>query len=504
MLSVRPMKLPALTFSILLWLAFGCSPAFATIFRVVPWRTLVSEADFVGVIECTVAGGIVARYQVVDSWKGVANGEQLTVRIPVDPFGPQFPTVLCGQRFVVVAFRDQGFIPPENITPLGWRRLHADYGVPQMAEVREGQLIERLNPFTMDATSLDIFKRQAVDFIGKPAEEQEKIRLLNGGALRLPTNADPSQEARLEAIPASVSAKEAAQGILQMATQADERTRQHLLDHLGDGGGLATLEVLEQMEPGAWSWQKHDLERTKESIKVRAGLLPRRGYAAPKDWIPTPDQIEQAREELRQPRDRVPWAAVRIMSPRDPARVVEMLLQWQPKESVSPASDVGYYLGSQFVHLCGRDREMHLTALLKACDPWIKTAAAVYLCFENPALGKTSLKDMCSLEGGPGGWAALVLASRGDKSAVPRALELYKASQDRHDMEKRLRVLLSNSARHSGLQQPPLLGGSPDSETLEAAHLRRFEEVKKWWDESLDKIILFDPWLEALDKQKVD
>src|SRR6266545_3709826 len=40
----------------------------------------VNNADMVGVIECVTAGEIVARYRVVESWKGPKEGTVLTVR----------------------------------------------------------------------------------------------------------------------------------------------------------------------------------------------------------------------------------------------------------------------------------------------------------------------------------------------------------------------------------------------------------------------------------------
>jgi hypothetical protein len=34
------------------------------------WEQMVADASFVGIVECETAGGIVARYRVIESWKG--------------------------------------------------------------------------------------------------------------------------------------------------------------------------------------------------------------------------------------------------------------------------------------------------------------------------------------------------------------------------------------------------------------------------------------------------
>ena len=43
---------------------------FGTSIMTMTWEQLVTTADFVGIVECQVAGGIVAKYKVMESWKG--------------------------------------------------------------------------------------------------------------------------------------------------------------------------------------------------------------------------------------------------------------------------------------------------------------------------------------------------------------------------------------------------------------------------------------------------
>ncbi len=110
-------------------------PAFATKIDPIPWDELVLGADLVGIVECQTAGGIVARYRVLESWKGPKAGTLVTIRQAVNYWEPQFPISLCGQRYLVTAFRST---TPNNIVsttsggavPLWWRIIPTDYSVP--------------------------------------------------------------------------------------------------------------------------------------------------------------------------------------------------------------------------------------------------------------------------------------------------------------------------------------------------------------------------------------
>ena len=127
-------------------------------------------------------------------------------------------------------------------------------------------------------------------------------------------------------------------------------------------------------------------------------------------------------------------------------------------------------------------------------------------------VGTEALHRMMALEHDPGSWAAVVLASRGEKATMIKAIELIAVPRDYsrraaiHDnLIKRLLVLLSNVAAQSGIPQPP----APAKEYAESqendAILAQFaEDLKTWWRTHEDKIVLRDPWLELLEKQKVD
>ncbi len=103
----------------------------------------------------------------------------------------------------------------------------------------------------------------------------------------------------------------------------------------------------------------------------------------------------------------------------------------------------------------------------------------------------------------------MTLARRGHKEAVPRALNVFfeKVRSDEENiresgmagvphgnLQKRVLVLLSNSARVSGVPQPAV------SEKRE----EHFHALTRWWQAHENKLTMCDPWLPILEKQKVD
>ena len=99
------------------------------------------------------------------------------------------------------------------------------------------------------------------------------------------------------------------------------------------------------------------------------------------------------------------------------------------------------------------------------------------------------------------------LARRGHKDAVARGLEVFRelAPADRQspgsmesvphrNLQKRVLVLLSNSARAGGAPQPAPPGQAPSS----------FDSLVTWCKKHGDKLVLRDPWLGILEKQKID
>lgn len=118
---------------LLVWL-LGPEPVNATTIDPLTFEELVLGADLVGVVECVTAGGIVAEYTVVESWKGPKRGTRLCIRAAVNYWEPQFPVALCGERYFVTAYKSA---PARVVSmsegggvPLWWRDLPADFRLP--------------------------------------------------------------------------------------------------------------------------------------------------------------------------------------------------------------------------------------------------------------------------------------------------------------------------------------------------------------------------------------
>ena len=153
----------------------------ATIMDPLLWEQLVAGADLVGVVECQTAGGMVARYRIIDSWKGPPVGEEITIEIPTLFMGPQFPTVLCGEKYLVTAFSSS---PPSTListfgggsVPLWWRNLKADYQLP-FGQGIVSSTSTASGFFYSNCTTLEEFKEQAQRLIEMPPEERERVLL---------------------------------------------------------------------------------------------------------------------------------------------------------------------------------------------------------------------------------------------------------------------------------------------------------------------------------------
>ena len=190
----------------------------------------------------------------------------------------------------------------------------------------------------------------------------------------------------------------------------------------------------------------------------------------------------------------------------DPTPVFLELQAWQQPASKTGGrpAETAHSKASFAAHHCGVDREKHLKSLLRAEHPLIRVTGAVYLCFENEKLGKEELTRLTKLEGDPGAWAALTLARRGDKTAVPRLLEVFtgplrldnKQTPFQRQICQQALVLFSNSAQKSGVAPPPRA----------PTYLEYTDptEIRAWWTQNADRILLHDPWMEKLARQKID
>lgn len=494
------------------------------------WEQLVTSADFVGVVECTVAGGMVAKYRVVDAWKGEP-ADEVSIRVAVNYWEPQFPIALCGVRFLVTAYRST---PPSTIAstttgggvPLWWRQIPSDYCLP-LFQGRINLSEENEQFFDSPYKDLASFKQAVLSLLQMPAEKQEEVllrvlsdkyldmaRRLNGGK----SQDEEGRDELLNGLKDRIAQETSPSAIVQVLLQAPKEIREGYVGQiLRQAGGKITLGILEKLPAHDPPFRADDFEYTMWEIRRRLGDSGNsQPHQRPPEQEPSHEELQRLRNALAQGQEARDFGkALDLLTLHDPEFVAKYLTSWvNPRRTWRDAAE-GYVLGSYFAWKCSSRRESHLRSLLSAKNGYIRVAAATYLCFENEHLGKRHLRKLARLDGDPGVWAALNLVRRGEKSAMPRALEVFSsmgesnmAGVPHRNLQKRLLVLLSNSCKASNITMPDILYGTRDRTGRwkggSVSPQKAREDNLAWWDRTKGRLRIHDPWLPELTRQKID
>src|SRR5262249_17031750 len=143
---------------------------------------------------------------------------------------------------------------------------------------------------------------------------------------------------------------------------------------------------------------------------------------------PTDDNIAKYRAILKASPDHHEFnEAFAWLTRHDPGTVAAFLREGNFPDSFAGAVPIerraksrAYAMSSSFGVACKNDRVRHFMELLKSPVDFVRVAAAVYLCYEDEAAGVAELRKLLALPEEAGGWAALTLARRGFKDAMPR------------------------------------------------------------------------------------
>lgn len=504
-----------------------------------PWQPIVNSGDLVGIIECVTAGEIVARYRVVESWKGPSEGTLLTVRGAASVFEPTLPIVLCGERLVVAAWKYRPeyrlatglglTMGPGGSLPPFWRDDHPDYFIPSGLNFCElsqdpqlGKEEAGVRMFGGYAGDLDSFRLDVKALLALPDEAREAavLRALidwhikdnRGGSTFVP---DAAQVAELVARANTTRVDSIVTALDDFVEHGrpGSWSAAHLVLYMG--GGPRTLDRLATVSNEHGAWPGNTLPSIIHGIRQRLGLDPMEDYnpiAVPPR--PTDAGLDSMRGLLRNPPQTDPaWRAYgpgrkafETLAVYDPEFLASYLTTWSPGPDPRYGSE-GYGLGSFFAWRCTRNRAGYLRRLTRAKDPYVRVAGAIYLSFENEPEGVRALREFMSLPGDPGALAALNLARRGSKEAASRALDCFLRVPDptvydrlHRNLQKRLLVLLSNSAAGSGVPQPGRWGYVEDQDE----QLRVHENLVDWWNTNSAKLVLRDPWLDEWKRQKIE
>lgn len=467
--------------------------------RPVAWEELAFRSDLLAVVECTTAGIDVARFRVLDSWKGPAEGAEFTLRIGGS--GRGVVAALVGEQYLAAGFR-AGAAPPAaavafaNPNPLAWRALPADFAAP--AGRRLVPLPEDVEPnlrsFVFAPATLAGLRRDVAEFLRRPPAEQE-ARSIRGAAhiFFAVTKPGPAAEragALLRSVDAAGDVAAIAAVLLAAAAQPEwrETPPYTFVGPLGEAGGPLARAALEAIP----------VSRSDERSK-------------PCRW---------ALSALGEHLDPAPAAA----PPRSPPPLEEWLARFAPecaRASVQETADAllcwrggatAYAAISAFGHACGEGRAELLRALGNAADPWVRAGAGVYLALEDPLAARPLLEREQLCPGPTGALAALALAGRGDARAVDRLVEFLGDRSGGgpdafvlRNLQFRVRVLLSNSAARAGVEQPEATTRfqrdlMDPGEPSERAHAH----YRAWWARHRGEVVPFDPWLEELALQRID
>ena len=392
--------------------------------------------------------------------------------------------------------------------PLWWRRIPADFRFPLM----QGKF--RVTPDDEKSQEFKHMLTKVRKLLAMTPTEQEAALLLAlidenllGGRGSKKSEKNEAMRKKFDGLK---TADEMVGELLRLAND-DPKTWGHPTFRVLYKGGMAkTLAIVEKLPKGKAPWTERQFEYILEDIRVRLAKRDPVQRADPDDPIdktpPTAEELAILRKAPADPKSEDWHKALVRLTRHHSESVAEMLMKWMSPEADKRRQRVpSHGIASYFAVECGKDREKILTVLLDAADPWIRVTAAVYLCFENQEKGVAALKKMAMLEGTPGAYAALTLARRGHKDAVPCALELFPKqwteesdadnfSTVEENLQNHLLVLLSNAARAGNAPQyRPAKDSRPTLDSLQT-----------WWRENQANVVLRDPWMEILAKQKID
>ena len=487
-----------------------------------PWYYQVAQASFVGVVRCEVAGVVAAKYRVIESWKGAPVGSLLTIDQQFETYGAYSPFALCGEKYLACVFSTTYLSPrPFDLTrlaglasPYWWRDAEALYYTHKLPDlllmpVKQSRGFDQFGMWGKKVT-LQAYRDSVLTFLSLPPAERES-QVLRDSAKKTMRYSQYEPAEKLAARVDSLALDSLVSEILTMEIE-HPRGRSVFLEYLLVIGRERTLLALRsprglQAFPGDTLDPRHPIRR------IADREIPKRATRSP--WIPAnTDSALQVNRVAFTP----PWGdrfmeAFTWLAEHDPESVV----RWFEQDSVLPPPGwhrtTAFSLASYFAWRCSSEREAMLRRMLNAPNPTVRVAGAVYLTFEDSTAGVLSLRELSTLDGFPGAWAATVLASQGDRQAMSRALEVFRmytesTFDDRENratrgLQARLLVLLSNSSHASGVKMP------------EADWARRYgdwdkrfkkgaKELMEWWRKKGDRIQLVDPWRELYSSQRVD
>lgn len=502
------------------------------------WAQLSLSADFIGIIECTKSGGIVAEYQVIQTIKGLENtGDLIRLRMATDYWGGHFPTALVGERYLITGFKENapiGLISTSSggSVPLWARDLPYDYRLPLSSGIMVLSPNRKGTPFSFsdshlkfywgmnEETGAELLVKNIQGLLAATPEEQDLFILKElykkyeideyRSYVGEPVIFNKYQW--LEQVKGYQDATELVNYIWNISG------RLNILEQgpYSDETAQVVYDLISSVDQEEYQLKYYNFRNPNQTInneENKALNLP----------AITNLDIQQAEQNFKQYLKSSKWQetdlwydAFDVLAVEKPDIIVDYLLQYSNTGKEWQDRDDGYLLASRLL-IKGSPLSTNLIKSLRSAkSDQVRVASIVYLALNNPLVGVSELenlhhlKDLEQLSPDMKLWLSLNLVRHGNKKAVGDFFETiifsYANSFDRladghmryflSNMFNRMQVLLSNSAAISGVPQPPLYANS----VLEynSSHRDTLTPLINWWKDNESKIILSDVWMKEL------
>lgn len=519
------------------------------------WEQSAFGADFVGVVECTTAGGPVAEFRVLESWKPGPAAETLRLLNCSYYWELHYPAMLVGERYLFMTRRTDPIpaVLRGNVygkVPAWWRQIETDSYWPYYRcqrilppdswqgrfECRGAEMLS-LNEFRdyiKEILALDLPAREIVlmrlllQKYAHPQDRQHWSAQTTAAFERLLKQFDQSDDPALllrqfwefttsdydtthyifrAVVEQAVYTETLWTELKTMLSESPhmrQRDQYYLLTMI-----LWRVREVEELLPVARRYAAELRERLDSVDPQSEEAANLRGNVQHLDHILgrlpvnvlTAEDLAECKKQFREDNnlDYYRWTqAFEVLSQEEPDVVCKWLCKWKNPGKDPWRASQGYELASRFAWKCRDERTQYFTRLLKAKDAWVRVAAAFYLTLEDEEEGLKALSKCARLRGALGTWAALNLAARGDLRAMDQAVKAISDSKYREGMVTPqdapvhwVQVLLSNSAKYSGLDPSGLMKRTPES-------------IAAWWADNRSKVTLHDPWLAVLTQQRPD
>ncbi|SFD75448.1 hypothetical protein [Pseudoalteromonas denitrificans] len=497
------------------------------------WEQHTLQSDLIAVIECTLAGGSVTEFKIINIIKGDEKlHSNIRIKNNVSYWGRQFNPTLVGERFLITGFKNNAPVDIYSMSsggavPLWWRNLAYDYKIPLGSGFLAIKEYNQQNSYHLPrwqdkpVTSTDELIIYIKSLLNKSAQEQD-LQILHSLIQKYMAydwhhttkeEQDLAKELLLVTDPLQIIRK-----MWLFMNQDIESRRYNILRIFEQGPFSQHLQknidnYFQELKTHNYDWLQYHSFYFKDAQEVTTQ------HSAISNIDKEQIQYFQKYLNLYSENDKnygkqeLWYKAFTHFRKHEPIYLSQYLSKWTPTSPDWNDKAKGYEFASSLIFNTKdlKIKRQVINKLLNSVDPHVRVTASVYLTIYNKEQGEKELAKNLKLNNGAGLYAALSYARRGHKLGVNRALELIKLLPTEYreagnfiiNLKRRLLVLLSNSAKSSNLPQPP-------TESLQTTYKSALngsageQDIFAWWVSYKDEIKLLDPWLAGLDKQGID